>query len=127
MLQDINVIRKRTKLKQVIGLVELTDTLIFGAEKHILDSGKNMRPYVDLESSANTVIRRFGADIDPIELMWHRDDETRIVETVGETDWKIQLDNQLPTFMNVPIFIPKHMWHRAIKGTGNLRLKIHKS
>ena len=58
--------------------------------------------------------------------MWHRDDEDRLVEIVGETDWKLQLDNQLPTSMNQPIFIPRHEWHRVIKGTGNLTLKIHK-
>jgi len=29
--------------------------------------------------------------------------------------------------MNESISIPKHMYHRLIKGTGNLKLKIHKS
>ena len=51
----------------------------------------------------------------------------RIVEIIGETDWKLQLDNQLPTSLNLPIFIPRHKWHRVIKGTGTLKLKIHKS
>jgi hypothetical protein len=65
-------------------------------------------------------------NIDPIELLWHRDDENRTVEIIGETDWKLQLDNQLPTSINEPIFIPRHEWHRVIKGTGKLKLKIHK-
>jgi len=86
-----------------------------------------MKPYTDIEVTDKYIIREFNENIDPIELMWHRDNESRTIEIIGETDWKIQLDNQLPTSMNVPIFIPKHMWHRAIKGTGNLRLKIHKS
>lgn len=85
------------------------------------------KPYTDIEITDKYIIREFNENIDPVELLWHRDDESRTIEIIGETDWKIQLDNQLPTFMNVPIFIPKHMWHRAIKGTGNLRLKIHKS
>jgi hypothetical protein len=59
--------------------------------------------------------------------MWHRDDENRTIEILGETDWRLQLDNQLPTSMNTPIFIEKHQWHRVIKGSGILKLKIHKS
>ena len=86
-----------------------------------------MRPYTDIEVTDKYIIREFSENIDPIELLWHRDDENRIVEIIGETDWKVQLDNQLPTSMNNPIFIPKHEWHRVIKGTGTLKLKIHKS
>jgi hypothetical protein len=29
--------------------------------------------------------------------------------------------------MTQPIFIPRHMWHRTIKGTGKLKIKIYKS
>jgi hypothetical protein len=49
------------------------------------------------------------------------------VEILGETDWKIQLDNSLPTSLNESIFIKRHEWHRVIKGTGTLKLKIYKS
>jgi hypothetical protein len=86
-----------------------------------------MRPYKDIEVTDKYIIREFNENIDPIELMWHRDDEDRLVEIIGETDWKIQLDNQLPTSLNESIFIKRHEWHRAIKGTGNLKLKIYKS
>ena len=84
-------------------------------------------PYTDLEVTDFYIIREFSQDIDPIELLWHRDDENRTVEITGKTDWMIQLENQLPISINEPIFIPKHMWHRVIKGTGTLRLKIYKS
>ena len=84
------------------------------------------RPYNDLEVTDSYIIREFSENIDPIELLWHRDDEDRTVEIIGETNWKLQLDNQLPTSLNQPIFIPKHEWHRVIKGTGTLTLKIHK-
>jgi len=87
------------------------------------DSGD--KPYRDLEVTDEYIIREFGDDIDPIELMWHRDDEDRTIEIIGETDWAIQLDNSLPTSLNERIFIPRHEWHRVIKGTGNLLLKIH--
>ena len=86
-----------------------------------------MKPYKDIEITDKYIIREFNENIDPIELMWHRDNENRTVEILGETDWKIQLDNQLPTSMNQPIYIPRHLYHRVIKETGNLLLKIHKS
>jgi hypothetical protein len=86
-----------------------------------------MNPYIDIEVTDNYIIREFNENIDPIELMWHRDDENRTIEIIGETDWKVQLDNQLPTSINQPIFIQRHEWHRVIKGTGTLKLKIHKS
>ena len=89
-----------------------------------MDSGK---PYIDIEVTDNYIIREFNENIDSIELLWHRDDENRTIEIIGETDWKVQLDNQLPTSMNDPIFIQRHEWHRVIKGTGTLKLKIHKS
>ena len=83
------------------------------------------KPYRDLEITNKYIIREFGEDIDPIELMWHRDDEDRIIEILGETDWSIQLDNQLPTSLNERIFIKRHEWHRVVKGTGTLKLKIY--
>ena len=84
-----------------------------------------MKPYTDIKRTDSYIIREFNENIDPIELLWHRDDEDRTVEIIGETDWKLQLDNQLPTSLNSPIFIKRHEWHRVIKGTGTLRLKIH--
>jgi len=87
---------------------------------------ENKKPYTDIKTTDKYIIREFNANIDPIELMWHRDNEARTIEIIGKTDWKIQLDNQLPTSLNEQIHIPKHMWHRIIKGNGNLKLKIHK-
>ena len=85
------------------------------------------KPYKDLEVTNEHIIREFDENIDPIELMWHRDDENRLVEALEPTDWFIQLDNQLPVSMNQSIFIPRHMWHRVLKGTDKLKLKIYKS
>jgi len=88
--------------------------------------GENeIRPYQDIEVTDKYIIREFNENIDPIELKWHRDREDRTVEIIGETDWMIQLENQLPTSMNQPIFISKGEWHRVIKGNGTLKLKIN--
>jgi hypothetical protein len=85
-----------------------------------------MTPYTDIEVTDKYIIREFNENIDPIELMWHRDNEPRIIEILEETDWKIQLDNNLPTSLKERIFIQKQEWHRVIKGNGTLKLKIHK-
>lgn len=84
------------------------------------------RPYKDLEITDQYIIREFDENIDPIELLWHRDDEDRTLEIIGETDWQIQLDNSLPTLLKGHIFIPRHAWHRVIKGQKNLLVKINK-
>jgi hypothetical protein len=84
------------------------------------------RPYTDTIEDDSCVIREFDENIDTIELMWHRDNEHRIIEAVEPTDWLVQFDNELPISLDKPIFIPKYAWHRTIKGTGKLRVKITK-
>ena len=88
------------------------------------DSGDH--PYRDLEVTDQYIIREFDENIDPIELLWHRDDEDRTLEIIGETDWMIQLDNSLPILLKDHIFIPRHAWHRVIKGQKKLLVKINK-
>jgi len=89
-----------------------------------------MRPYKDIEVTDEYIIREFDDNIDPIELMWHRDDEDRLVEIIDSGNgWKFQFENELPWDLepNMSIYILRHEWHRVIKGTGTLKLKIHKS
>jgi len=83
-------------------------------------------PYKNIKEENGVLIREFSQNIDPIELKWHRDDETREIIAENETDWMIQLDNALPVSLNNNILIPKHEWHRLIKGSGTLTLKIKK-
>ena len=87
-----------------------------------------MKPYKDLEVTEQYIIREFNENIDPIELLWHRDDEDRTIEIleVGK-DWKIQFDDQLPLDLEpkMRIFMMSHTWDRAWKGEGTLKVKIH--
>lgn len=88
-----------------------------------------IKPYIDLESGPGYVIREFNTAIDPIELLWHRDNEDRTVEVIESgPGWKIQLDDELPLYLQpkTSIFILRHQWHRVIKGESNLILKIYK-
>ena len=123
--QDINARRKKIELKLHIGVVDYHVMQNYSdLNQASQDSGK---PYIDLEVTDEYILRQFSENVDPIELLWHRDDEDRTVEIVGETDWKLQLDNSLPTSLQERIFIPRHEWHRVIKGTGILKLKIYKN
>lgn len=87
------------------------------------------KPYIDTELKSGCIIREFGDDIDPIELMWHRDNEDRLVEVIdcGE-GWMFQFDNELPIKLcnNKSLSIKRHDWHRVIKGDGKLLVRINK-
>ena len=57
--------------------------------------------------------------------MWHRDRESRIVESIGDTDWMIQIDNELPKVID-KVLIPMGVYHRLIKGSGDLKINLTK-
>jgi len=85
-----------------------------------------MKPYQDNIISEDTKIRIFDENIDPIELMWHRDLKTRQITILEGTGWSYQQEDSLPKQLNPgdQIVIPALEWHRVIKGTTNLKLKI---
>lgn len=85
-----------------------------------------MLPFKETKIDGNTFIREFSQDTDSGEFMWHRDRENRIIECICETDWGIQLDNQLPIKIEGKINIPMGVYHRLIKGTGDLKIKLTK-
>ena len=102
--QDINVQLKKIKQKHHTGAVD------YHVMQNYLDLNQTLvgsgKPYTDIEVTDEYIIREFNENIDPIELMWHRDNEDRVVEIIGETDWMLQLDNCFPTSINKHIFIP---------------------
>ena len=84
-------------------------------------------PFQETKLEDNIFIREFYQDTDSGEFMWHRDFENRIIESIGETDWQIQLDNELPRVIQGEVFIPMGVYHRVIKGTGDLKIKLQKN
>lgn len=70
-------------------------------------------------------IRTFSESTPSMEFVWHRDKEDRIIEPLHKSDWKFQLDNDIPKEID-KTFVPKETYHRLIKGTGDLRLKVIK-
>jgi hypothetical protein len=85
-----------------------------------------MLPFQETKLSDNEFIRVFKKDTDSGEFSWHRDRENRIIESVGETDWMVQIDNELPKKIEGEVFIPMGIYHRLIKGTNNLKVKVIK-
>ena len=83
-------------------------------------------PFTEKSLGNNQYIREFSNDVDTHELEWHIDREDRTVEVIENNDWQFQLDNNLPILLEETIFIPKETYHRVIKGTGNLKVKITK-
>ena len=76
------------------------------------------------EIKGEYLIREFAENLTSMELVWHRDKMDRYVYPLHETDWMFQLDNDIPRLLNKEIFIPKETYHRLIKGTGSLKVKI---
>jgi len=71
------------------------------------------------------LIREFTQDTPEDEFVWHRDREDRWIQAINTTNWKFQLDNQLPVSLyESKLFISKGTYHRLIKGTGDLVVKI---
>jgi hypothetical protein len=83
------------------------------------------RPYTETYNEG-WYERVFKADVDSGELRWHRDREDRIIEPIEPTDWFFQKDGGLPIKIEGQIYIPMGEWHRAIKGTGDLKVRIKK-
>jgi hypothetical protein len=84
-------------------------------------------PYSEEVVTNTVVIRTFKPNVNPNWLKWHQDDENREITLIGDTDWKIQLDNEFPQFITKQkIYIPAGKFHRIINGETNLKIKVHK-
>lgn len=74
----------------------------------------------------NKKIRIFSESTDSDEFKWHRDMEDRKVTILDGEGWSIQFDNNLPQILIVgqEIIIPEGVYHRVIKGKGELKVSI---
>lgn len=83
-------------------------------------------PFQEEIIGENLYIRTFDDLTTSEELIWHRDREDRIIESLNNSDWLIQLDNELPKPITSQVFIPMGVYHRLIRGTGELKIKLKK-
>ena len=84
--------------------------------------------YTNTPITQTSVIREFSSEVDPMELVWHQDEEDRTIEILEGEGWQLQRDNELPLALQEgdSIFIPMGQIHRVIKGNTNLKLQITK-
>lgn len=83
-------------------------------------------PFKEDKSSDNVFIRKFDSSTPSEEFMWHIDPEDRLIEAISDTDWMLQLEDELPKKIMGEIRIPAHVYHRLIKGEGDLTIKLTK-
>ena len=83
-------------------------------------------PYTQTNLSDNTFERIFDLSVDNEELVWHRDRKTRFVKVLEGVGWKFQFDNELPKEIGPgsTIHINKRCYHRLIKGSTPLKVRI---
>ncbi len=83
-------------------------------------------PFDQISISENVKVRVFKESVDSDELKWHRDREDRIVEVIESNNWFLQMDNELPKKLlkGKKYHIPEGVFHRVIKGKGDLKIKV---
>lgn len=88
-----------------------------------------MKAYTEKQLSDSLFERTFKDSLTEEDLLWHQDGEDRIVEVLKSNGWKLQIENELPKEMIVSgkYNIPKLTWHRVLKGSGDLIVRIFKS
>ena len=82
--------------------------------------------YTDVIVDNHTKYRLFKDTIEDGELLWHHDKRDRTIRIFNGKDWKLQFDDQLPFVLEegTDYQIPNHIYHRLIKGKGDLIIRI---
>lgn len=78
------------------------------------------------ETFDGKILRTFSSEVDEDELKWHYDLKDRKVQVIRGDNWELQMDNEIPQKLT-PLeeyFIPKGVYHRVIKGNGELVVLI---
>ena len=81
------------------------------------------------ETFDGKILRTFSSEVDQDELKWHYDLKDRKVQVIKGDNWELQMDNEVPQKLT-PLkeyFIPKGVYHRVIKGQGDLVVLIEES
>ena len=88
----------------------------------VLIGGKIVsHPYKDEDN-----IRLFNVRSKNSDYVWHRDDESRLIEVLEGDGWQFQIENSLPWLIRPGMVfrVEKNEYHRLIKGKNNLKVKI---
>jgi len=82
-------------------------------------------PFEQIEKEVK-LVRTFSPYVDLDELKWHQDLTDRKVTVIESGGWLFQMEDSLPNKLSnaEQIIIPKLVWHRVIRGEGNLIVEI---
>lgn len=123
---ELKLVFKRTaKRLGMAGLFMLPGGSILIVLLHLFTKKKE-EPYDEIITE-DSKIRIFSESVEDEELKWHRDREDRLVEVIEGDGWEIQFDNELPKKLTpgTQIVIPEGVYHRVIKGSSELKIKVH--
>jgi hypothetical protein len=83
------------------------------------------KPYKD-EFFSDFFIRTFYLDKPSEDFIWHRDKRDRVISIISGKGWKLQMDNQMPIdLIQRKVYrIPKETFHRLLKGSNDLIIKV---
>lgn len=83
-------------------------------------------PFKQKRLDENTLLREFSKDVDSEELVWHRDEQDRVVHVVMGEGWMFQRDNSVPIEIceGDTFRIRAEQYHRLIKGKSDLVVRI---
>ena len=95
-------------------------------EQIISQMDDQTKPYVETIIDRNIRIRHFDTRYGDHLFKWHWDEEARVIEALNDNDWQFQFDDELPIPLTKGglIGIPKGLYHRIIKGTTPISIKI---
>lgn len=84
------------------------------------------KPYIQFVRG-NVKFRMFSEDVKEHELIWHKDEEDRLIKVITGEGWQFQFENEMPFEMKPGMLfhVPKETYHRIIKGLDILRIKIY--
>ena len=126
---DIRNMDFKVHSANVGGVREYIKSLLDNWKKHLKSEiNESTLPFKEENVRPDIFKRTFSRGLDGYELKWHTDNEDRKVKVIQSSDWKIQLDNELPQtfYEGKEYFIPKGVFHRVIKGDGDLVIEVHK-
>lgn len=97
-----------------------------GAFVHVVPKGNEEELPFDEDIKEGYRERTFSEKLDESDLKWHWDEQDRLVSPTHKTDWMFQFDDELPISLKEgeEIFIEAGRYHRVIKGSGDLKVKV---
>jgi len=112
-----------------------TSMSLLGIDNDLIEIYLNQRPLTPLDEenlpfseniNDNNRVRTFSKNVLSEDLKWHTDEQDRIIIPMNNSNWKLQLDNELPVELKKgkKYFIPEGVYHRVIKGNQDLKLKV---